>query len=161
MRVLAISDTHKKTDNVLKVIEAYGPFDMIFHMGDHSRDAMDIEYMTDCPVMMVNGNCDYNHDAPLDRILTLENKKILLTHGHTHHVKFGLGGLKRLADEEDLALVCYGHTHIQKVKDHYGRLILNPGSISEPRDGAPSFAILDIREKGQISYNLHRLSKKP
>ena len=159
MRILAISDTHKKIDNALWVLENKGPFDMIFHMGDHSRDAMDIHYVTEIPVIMVNGNCDYNNDVPLDRTLELAGNKILLTHGHHHQVKLGLSPLKHLMKKETYDLICYGHTHVQKVWDKGRGIIINPGSISEPRDGAPGYVIFNIEDFGEITYNFHRMGE--
>ena len=34
MRILIVSDTHRKNENFLKVVEKEAPFDLLIHCGD-------------------------------------------------------------------------------------------------------------------------------
>ena len=53
----------------------------------------------------------------------------------------------RLASEYGCDIVCYGHTHISKIKQLDNILLINPGSARFPRDGkSPSYAILNIED---------------
>jgi len=47
-----------------------------------------------------------------------------------------------------------GHTHIPYIKNIGNRLLINPGSVGEPRDGDPraSFAVFDT-DTGQVELN--------
>ena len=42
-------------------------------------------------------------------------------------------------------IVCFGHTHASMIHKMDGVFLLNPGSVTFPRDGKPrSYAILDV-----------------
>ena len=59
-----------------------------------------------------------------------------------------------------------GHTHIPFVKKISGRLIVNPGSVGQPRDGdsKASFAVIDLEkmraEIVRIEYNIQGAAEK-
>ena len=71
MRILVISDSHGRNDDVAGVIEQVGPIDMLIHCGDVERGDDYIRSLVDCPVHMVSGNNDYNLDLPAQDILIL------------------------------------------------------------------------------------------
>lgn len=60
MRILVISDSHGRNDDVAGVIEQVGHIDMLIHCGDVERGDDYIRSLVDCPVHMVAGNNDYN-----------------------------------------------------------------------------------------------------
>ena len=60
MRILVISDSHGRNDDVAGVIEQVGHIDMLIHCGDVERGDDYIRSLVDCPVHMVSGNNDYN-----------------------------------------------------------------------------------------------------
>ena len=59
-----------------------------------------------------------------------------------------------LGDEEVLVL---GHTHIQGHESFEEGIVMNPGSVGQPRDGDPraAYAVLDLAE---LSVTEHRVS---
>lgn len=149
MRILVISDTHRQLDRVMTLLSGDHRFDRIIHLGDLVRDAEDIESFSGLPVDMVAGNCDWGSSgAPNQRILTLGGKRILITHGHMEQVKRGQGILRRKLVEENCDIALFGHTHVAVTDWEGERLVMNPGSISQPRDGGPSFGTLHIDAKG-------------
>ena len=53
-------------------------------------------------------------------------------------------------------LLILGHTHIPHIHRFEGKLLLNPGSVGQPRDGDPraSYMLVDIEESGiEVSHN--------
>ena len=93
------------------------------------------------------GNCDFQPEEPAERLLVLEGKRILLCHGHTYGVKTSLLAAGFAAEEQQLDLFLFGHTH-RPLVDRRGRtLFLNPGSIG--RSPRPSYATVTIRD-GQL-----------
>ena len=82
MRILVISDSHGRNDDVAGVIEQVGHIDMLIHCGDVERGDDYIRSLVDCPVHMVAGNNDYDVAVPYETMVTLGGKKLLLTHGH-------------------------------------------------------------------------------
>ena len=64
----------------------------------------------------------------------------------------------QLIAESDCDLLVLGHTHKPYAIEHGDALLLNPGSIGQPRDGDPraSYAIVEIAE-GKINPHIHRV----
>ena len=79
--------------------------------------------------------------------MCLEDKRILLCHGHTLGVKQSLlaAGLK--AEEENLDLLLFGHTHRPLVDKRGKTLFVNPGSIGDYHH--PFYAVVTI-EQGRL-----------
>ncbi|GGN26706.1 metallophosphoesterase family protein [Halarchaeum nitratireducens] len=65
-----------------------------------------------------------------------------------------------LGDEEVLVL---GHTHVQGYRAFEAGLVVNPGSVGQPRDGDPraAYAVLDMDEKTieerRVEYDVERV----
>lgn len=78
MRILVISDSHGRNDDVAGVIEQVGPIDMLIHCGDVERGDDYIRSLVDCPVHMVSGNNDYNLDLPAQDIFNIGDYKVLV-----------------------------------------------------------------------------------
>ena len=99
------------------------------------------------PLEQVPGNCDFRPTEPAERLLELRGKRILLCHGHTYGVKQSLVTAGFAAEEQQLDLFLFGHTH-RPLVDRRGRtLFLNPGSIGAPT--RPSYGVVTIQD-GQL-----------
>ena len=154
MRVLVLSDSHGDVDNMCEAVELFHP-DMTLHLGDGWYDAERLaDYYPDIPVVQVAGNCDFKWDEPVKRIITIEDKRIMMCHGHTLGVKTDLGMLLRVALEERVDAVLFGHTHKPFVDIRNGVVMLNPGSIGASR--RPTFGSLTF-EDGKILPSTHIL----
>ena len=112
LKLVLFSDSHGNVANMADVVRLEHP-DRVLHMGDLARDAEELaRQFPDIPVTYVPGNCDGRRpDLPDERRFTLEGCKILMTHGHTYHVKAGPGAAIRAARETGARLLCFGHTH--------------------------------------------------
>ncbi len=59
-----------------------------------------------------------------------------------------------------------GHTHVQEMERVDGRLVVNPGSVGQPRDGNPdaAYAVLDTESLSvdfrRVNYNVYRVIEK-
>lgn len=107
--------------------------DAVVHLGDHYDDAQALcEEYPHIPFHMVAGNCDRYRCPPDAREMlcyTIGGVMIYMTHGHTLHVKSGIGGLIAEARRYGAKLALYGHTHrmdLQQLDD--GMWIMNPGA---------------------------------
>ncbi|MGL4798898.1 MAG: metallophosphoesterase family protein [Cellulosilyticaceae bacterium] len=155
MNVLVISDTHKRIqrlDHILKIYEATGGIQEIIHCGDHITDAEAIQAKyPQIKVHKVPGNCDASgFGSGTSIVVEIEGVPIFITHGHNHHVKFDYDELYIDAKAHDAKVICFGHTHSCCKEKKEGILLINPGSLSEPRDTMyPSFAIMEI-ENGKV-----------
>ena len=147
MRLLVVSDSHGHTDRLLAAAKAANA-DAIVHLGDHARDAAVLAPFA--PVYTVQGNCDFC-TAPEELLLTLEGKKIFITHGHRYHVKSDMVLLEQAARDKGAQAVLYGHTHIADYCFHNRMLLLNPGAIAGCRDTRKAtYAILEWTADSQI-----------
>ncbi len=65
MKVLIVSDTHRRDDNLLRVIRENKPFDMLIHLGDSEGSEKKIESWLDegCELHMVLGKLPHTSDT--------------------------------------------------------------------------------------------------
>lgn len=158
MKILVISDTHGNINNVLSILEKNQEIDRIIHLGDNEKDAEDLEYITSLPIDYVPGNCDYMSNNQPEKILSLVNKRIFITHGHYYGVKNNLEKIKKVGIENNFDMILYGHTHMASIEKYKKLSIINPGSITDPRDGKGcSFALLEIDDIGRITIEIKKI----
>ena len=152
MRILVISDSHRRTDVIDKIIESQPDARHIFFLGDNAADIEDFEYIyPDRVFHAVCGNCDYASFLPAVGLEVIGGKRIFYTHGHTFSVKYGLTRLKEVAEQNNYDIVLFGHTHVSQVLYEDGIYFVNPGSCSSARDGRKnSYAVIDIEENGVL-----------
>lgn len=97
----------------------------------HERlDADEIEYLSTLPAELTieRGGVKLVHGEPGDQ------------DGRLYPEDYG----PHLFDEE--SILVHGHTHVQHAECFGDRLLVNPGSVGQPRDGDPraAYAILDF-----------------
>lgn len=149
MRIIVISDSHKNTRCIEKILDAQPDAKYVFFLGDNASDIEDFEFLyPDKRFFAVSGNCDYFSTLPTIGVEVVGGVKILYTHGHTLGVKYGTERLTEAARNSGCKLALYGHTHVSKILYDDGLFVVNPGSCSSPREGRPSYAVVDITEKG-------------
>ena len=91
-------------------------------------------------IIAVSGNCDNNikdilFDMPYINNINLNNKNIILTHGHLYS--------KNYLSELDADIIFMGHSHVACIEKINNKLFINPGSISKSRMGENSFCVVD------------------
>ena len=112
MKVLIVSDTHGREQNLAEALEQTGPIDQLIHLGDVEGGAEHIrELAGDAPAAIIAGNNDFFCDLPNERIFTIGGHRIFMTHGHGYFVHSGTLYLKREARKKGADIVMFGHTH--------------------------------------------------
>lgn len=155
MKILIVSDTHKKNENYFKVLEMHHP-DMVIHCGDVEGGEYAMTKAADCPVHMVLGNNDFFSDLPRELELNIGPYKVWVTHGHNYYVSMGNERIKREAAARGMDIVMYGHTH-RPVVDRDDKVIaVNPGSLSYPRQEGhvPTYAIMEIDRFDEVHFTI-------
>jgi len=160
MKILAFSDSHGRIGDMQIITEKLLPhISAVIHLGDNIRDVLrlqqlfaDAKAFSGLPAAFfcVPGNCDGYYEE-VSKLITLNGRKIFITHGHEHGVKSSLNKLKQAAAKLNADACFYGHTHVANVEYHNNMLVLNPGSIAEPRGrlGA-SYAVVDVPTNGNM-----------
>lgn len=161
MRLLIASDIHGSAYYCRKLLERYkeeGAQRMIL-LGDilyHGpRNDLPAEYAPKEVIGMLNerkseiysvrGNCDTEVDQMVlefpvlaDYMLFFEGEKTFYaTHGHVYNED-------RLPPVQEGDILLHGHTHVLRADKKDGIWILNPGSVSIPKEGnPPTYAVLE------------------
>lgn len=114
--------------------EEYGPKEVTTLLNAHADH-----------ILAVRGNCDSEVDSmvleyPLMAtysLLMYEGKRFFLTHGHIYSVN----NLPPLSAGD---VFCYGHTHVPVAEKRGNIYVLNPGSISLPKENSPhTYGVLE------------------
>ncbi len=138
-RIIIFSDTHrdiKKANDILNNI----PADLVIHLGDMLSDATELKKKFPLlEFISVPGNNDLSIK---DKELVIERfgLKIFLTHGHLRN----LNSITYKAMEENCDYALFGHTHKSYIEKVGNLTLLNPGSISRPRDRFYSYGVIEI-----------------
>ena len=61
MKILIVSDTHGREENLKKALDKSGHIDRLIHLGDVEGAEEYIRTLTDAPVSMVAGRRDSDH----------------------------------------------------------------------------------------------------
>ncbi|MDO5418211.1 MAG: metallophosphoesterase [Lachnospiraceae bacterium] len=161
MKILIVSDTHRMDENLKKVIAANLPIDMLIHLGDaEGSEAFIPEWVNPgCEMQMVRGNNDFFSSLDREREIVIGKYRILLTHGHYYSVSLGAEQLTMDAKARNFDIAMFGHTHRPYFDDSEGIIVLNPGSLSYPRQEGrkPSYMIMELDENGDAHFTQHYL----
>jgi putative phosphoesterase len=132
-----------------KVISILGNHDRALITGDASGfnpyAAAAIKWTRD---VISHANVDYIQGLKNTESINVEGKRVVLVHGSPYDIdeyiypEDAVPGFLSAVEGDILVL---GHTHIQFKKEYPEGVIVNPGSVGQPRDGNPdaAFAVLD------------------
>ena len=157
-RIILIGDTHLprfgRTTLPAPLTEALRGADRILHAGDHTEPFVVDLLESFAPTDGVAGN----NDPPelverlgLERVVTVEQVRIGMTHGHR--------GAGRTTPERafhtfsnadpHVDAIAFGHSHQPMVERRNGVWLLNPGSPTDRRR-QPVFSFLSLTVQGSV-----------
>ena len=155
-KVLIVSDTHGYSDLLNELIKLVKPVDLMVHCGDVGyRGAREkLSFAAGCPVYLVSGNNDYGYDYPMLERFRMEGHEVIVTHGHRQRVYYDLTPLYYFAEENGADIVMFGHLHMPVVQKDGGIILVNPGSLTYPRqsNGLPSYIIMTVEDDGILKF---------
>lgn len=159
MKILVVSDSHGRDENLEQAVMQETPFDMLIHCGDVEGREIFIEAFIECPCHIVSGNNDFFSDLPREEIIEVGNNRIFVTHGHYYGVSMDVSGVVDEARDRGCNIALFGHTHKPFLEDIDGILTLNPGSLTYPRQRGrrPSYAVLEMDEKDKMTAEIRYL----
>lgn len=161
MKLFFVSDIHGSAYYAKKALEIFKKenADYIVILGDElyhgPRNPLPLEYNPQEVINLLNGigdkiiavrgNCDSEVDEMVLNFpimstystIFYNRKRLFLTHGHIYNE----ANLPKLSSGD---VFIYGHTHIPKAEKSGDIFIINPGSISLPKENHPnSYGILE------------------
>ncbi len=159
MRILIVSDTHQSPHILDRVVAENPDIDMLIHLGDVEDAEEYVRSLVDCPVYILAGNCDGFSDLPDELELDLGGHHAFLAHGHRYLVTLNEQTIREEALQRGADIVMYGHTHKPVCHEDGGLLILNPGSVSYPRqkEKRGSYIVMEIEENGEVHCEIKYL----
>ena len=154
MKWMIASDIHGSAYYCSRLIEAYKTEqaerllllgDVLYHgpRNDLPRDYAPkkviemLNAMKD-DIFAVRGNCESEVDQMVLQfpvmadycILNLDGRTFYATHGHIYNEN-------NLPPVQDGDILIHGHTHVLRAEQKEGYILLNPGSVSIPKEGNP------------------------
>lgn len=142
MKFFILGDTHHKLDKAVAAGKKLKGVDLIIHTGDYMDDAEELSEILGIPFVAVKGNCDGSISSQDYEIVEAECGNILVTHGHMQNADYSFDRLLYLAEENDCMAAVFGHTHVPCFEEYDGIYLINPGSLTRPRDGSQgSYAV--------------------
>ncbi|MBM7854796.1 putative phosphoesterase [Desulfohalotomaculum tongense] len=177
MKIGVLSDTHGSLKYFDQALESLGSCHYIIHGGDvlyHGpRNPLPEGYNPKELAQRINslnniiftrGNCDadvdqmvIDHPIQSPYVFTqLGRLKIFLCHGYEKEKSV----LVKMAKGFGAHLFIYGHTHIKELYRDEDLIVLNPGSISLPKDGIHSAAVIDERAVRLIDISNNEVIKE-
>lgn len=161
MKILIVSDTHGRDGTLKYLLEQVKPIDMLVHCGDVEGSEDYIRSLAACPVHMVAGNNDFFCDLPKEEEFLIGKYRVLLTHGHYYYITMGTQMIKEDAKARGFDIVMFGHTHRPYLEQEKGITVLNPGSLSYPRQEGrkPSYMIMDLDRNGEAHFTINYIKK--
>ena len=148
MLIGLISDTHitpKRGKLSDKIFEIFDGVDLILHAGDITTQGVLDDLNKIAPVIAVLGNND-KLDLKKHEIIDVEEKKILLVHGHKIDDLYEFG-LECGAD-----VVVSGHTHVPTHEMVDSMHLINPGSSNRPINSNASVVLLKIDDGIDVDF---------
>lgn len=154
MKILIVSDTHRRNENYFQVIEQLGKLDLVIHCGDTEGSEYAISEGAGCETLIVMGNNDFFSKLPREIETTIGKYKVWITHGHNYYVSMNNEIIKEEAVRRGVDIVFYGHSHRPTVEIEKDIIAVNPGSLSYPRQEGkrPSYVVMDIDRNGEAHF---------
>jgi len=146
--LLVLSDIHGALTNltlVLKWAKNFAPDAAVF-LGDGISDLESTRMKAGffCPWQMVKGNNDFGFSHQEAAVFDFGGHRFFLCHGHRYNLYMGMETLSAAARNNGADVALFGHTHIPFRDDADGLLLVNPGSIGNPRSTVGStFAVIE------------------
>ena len=160
MKYMFASDVHGSAYYCRKMLDVYKEEkaerlvllgDLLYH---GPRNDLPREYAPKQVISMLNdmkkeiyavrGNCEAEVDQMVLQfpvmadycILNLDGRTFYATHGHIYNEN-------NLPPIQEGDILIHGHTHVLKAEQKEGYVLLNPGSVSIPKEGnIPTYAVL-------------------
>jgi hypothetical protein len=159
MKVMIVSDTHRKHKNLKMALDRMSPIDLLIHLGDAEGYEEYIAELAKCPIEIVAGNNDFFSRLDYEKVITVGKYKVFLTHGHYYYVEAGVRDLVKAGKAKEVDIIMYGHTHRPVLEHVDGMTVLNPGSLTHPRQEGrqPSFIMMETDREGEAHFTVHYL----
>ena len=161
MKILIVSDTHGRHSAFDKALKEAGKIDALVHLGDTEGGEEYIEAVCACPAYVLAGNNNFFSDNLREMEVVFGTKKAFMTHGHYYYVSLGPERIIEEGKMRNADIVMFGHTHKPFLEMIDGMIVLNPGSLSYPRQEGRkgSYIMMEIEPDCDVKCEIKYLDK--
>ena len=161
MKILIVSNTHGRHSAFDKALKEAGKIDALVHLGDTEGGEDYIEAVCGCPAYVLAGNNDFFSDNLREMEVVFGTKKAFMTHGHYYYVSLGPERIIEEGKMRNADIVMFGHTHKPFLEMIDGMIVLNPGSLSYPRQEGRkgSYIMMEIEPDCDVKCEIKYLDK--
>lgn len=154
MKVLIVSDTHGNHKNLDEILDLAGKIDMFIHLGDVEGGEAYLDAVVDCEKHIVRGNNDFFSELPREEEFYIGKYRVFITHGHSYYVSLDPEHITEEGKSRGADIVMFGHTHKPYFHKTADITVLNPGSVSYPRQEGRkgSYMIIEMDEKENLKF---------
>ncbi|HAX53772.1 metallophosphoesterase [Muricomes intestini] len=154
MKILIVSDTHGNHKNLDKVLKLVPDMDMFIHLGDVEGGEAYLNAVINCEKHIVRGNNDFFSEFPKEEEFYIGKYKVFITHGHGYYVSLDPEYIVEEGRARQDDIVMFGHTHKPLLQENEDIIILNPGSISYPRQEGRkgSYMIMEMDKEEKLHF---------
>ena len=146
MEIVVVSDTHRDTHFIEKILKQHPNAKYFLHAGDSELNDREIY-----PFETVKGNCDYFIRNKY-KILDVLGVKIFMVHGD--HLILDDDVLFAIAKNNQCDIIIHGHTHRPYYRKNEDVHILCPGSLVYPRSKNATYAVITFKQKEDICVEI-------
>lgn len=150
-KIIVISDSHGDIDVMTKILKTES-YDISIHLGDYLISEIKMQSLFD---HYVSGNNDTAYN--IEKWITINEFCFYIQHGHYLPLYKKDESLVKLNDKYKSDIILFGHTHIPKVFWNGKKGLFNPGSITEPRNGIPSYGLIII-DNNKINFEIKKVN---
>lgn len=156
MRVMIVSDTHGRHRALEDALEQEGKIDLLLHLGDVEDGEHYIEAIVQYPTHIIAGNNDYFSYLSKEKEIKIGKYRVFMTHGHEYYVSMNTKRLRQEAVARGVDIVMFGHTHKPYIDTEGDVMVINPGSLSYPRQEGRqgTYVMMEINASGEVFFEL-------
>ena len=157
MKVMILSDSHTMNKTTLETLLKNNHVDYYIHCGDIYKPYHPI---SQTKFYLAKGNNDFDCYIHDELLITIDDHRFFITHGHRYGVSYSLEHLINITKEKKADIVCFGHTHRPYFIKTDTLTIINPGSVYYSRGAykKPTYCIYDTANESVTFYDATTLS---
>ena len=147
MKIIVVSDSHGNKALLDKIALIHRDADIFWHLGDFELP----EYLI-YPFSPVKGNCDYFVDCKERKDIEINGVKFHLEHGHKLNYQY----LDVIINNTNCDVFLFGHLHKKINTKIANTFLLNPGSLTKPRDdNKGSYLVITFQNKEDLKFEFN------
>ena len=132
---------------------------MFIHLGDVEGGEEYLNAVVEGEKHIVRGNNDFFSELPKEEEFYIGKYRTFITHGHGYYVSLDPEHIRQEGKARQADIVMFGHTHRPFLERDKEITVLNPGSVSYPRQEGrkSSYMLMEMNEREELDFKQYFL----